>query len=69
MIYIFVLIVDLKQEIIMKYIKVEWPEIQDYMEIENFQEECYFDPNKNVWFIPEWWERELELEKDWNERV
>ena len=69
MIYIFVLIVDLKQEIIMKYVKVEWPEIQDYMEIENFQEECYFDPNKNVWFIPEWWERELELEKDWNERV
>lgn len=38
----------------MKYIKVEWPEIQDYMN--NPEEECYFDRDKNCWFIPEDWE-------------
>ena len=40
----------------MKYIKVEWPEIQDYMNNPDYPEECYFDPKKNVWFIPEDWE-------------
>ena len=49
----------------MKYIKIEWPEIQDYMERENFQE-CYFDYRKNVWFIPEWWETEKELEDEFS---
>ena len=40
----------------MKYVKVEWPEIQDYMDNSDYPEECYFDPKKNVWFIPENWE-------------
>ena len=39
----------------MKYIKLEWPEIQDYMEHPEYDKECYFDPNKNCWFIPEQW--------------
>ena len=47
-----------------KYIKVEWPEIQDYMDNPDYPEECFFDPTKNVWFIPEWWETEKELEND-----
>jgi hypothetical protein len=40
----------------MKYIKVEWPEIQDYMSNPEYNEECYFDPRKNYWFIPDYWE-------------
>lgn len=49
----------------MKYTKVDWPEIQDYMGNLDFETECYFDPKKNVWFIPEWWEVEYQLENDW----
>mgnify|MGYP007022113537 CR=1 FL=1 len=56
MIYIFVQIVDLKQEIIMKDVKIGWPEIQDYMNNPDYPEECYFDPSKNCWFIPDTWE-------------
>ena len=48
----------------MKYVKVEWPEIQDYMDNPDYPEESYFDPQKNCWFIPEWWETEKELEED-----
>ena len=49
----------------MRYVKVEWPEIQDYMELPGFQEEIGFDPEKNVWFIPENWEPcDLELSGD-----
>lgn len=40
----------------MKYVKVEWPEIQDYMSNPEYNEECYFDPRKNCWFIPDTWE-------------
>ena len=39
----------------MKYIKMDWPEIQDYMARPDYPEECYFDPQKNFWFIPEQW--------------
>lgn len=48
----------------MKYVKVEWPDIQDYMDNPEYPEECYFDPEKNAWFIPDWWETEKELEND-----
>lgn len=48
----------------MKYVKVGWPEIQDYMGNPEFSEECYFDPIKNVWLIPDWWETEKNLEED-----
>jgi len=44
----------------MKYVKIEWPEIQDYMHNEDYLEDCYFDPMKDCWFIPEWWDNELE---------
>lgn len=36
------------------YRKVGWPEIQDYMNNPEYPKECYFDPGKNVWFIPDW---------------
>ena len=46
----------------MKYIKVEWPEIQDYMCNPRYSEEVSYDPNKNCWFVPENWESDdLEL--------
>jgi hypothetical protein len=37
---------------------VEWPDIQDYMDNPDYPEKCYFDPNKNVWFVPETWDEE-----------
>lgn len=40
----------------MKYVKIEWPEIQYYMGNPEYNEECYFDPRKNCWFIPEDWD-------------
>ena len=45
----------------MKYIKVEWPEIQDYMSNPEYNKECYFDPRKNCWFIPDTWEPDVVL--------
>ena len=49
----------------MKYIKVEWPEIQDYMDNPEYSEESFYDPNKNVWFIPEDWDPDyLELKNN-----
>lgn len=38
------------------YRKVEWPEIQDYMDNPDYPKKCYFDPDKNCWFIPNNWE-------------
>lgn len=59
----------------MKYIKIEWIEIQNYMERPDYPINCYYDPQKNVWFIPENWidpycdlsEEELreEFESNW----
>ena len=40
----------------MKYILVDWPDIQDYMSHPDYNKDCYFDPEKGVWFIPEEWE-------------
>ena len=39
-----------------KYIMVGWPEIQQYMEHPDYPEWCFYDPKKDVWFIPETWE-------------
>lgn len=36
-----------------KYIKIDWPEIQEYMDDPNYPEEFYFDPDKNAWFVSE----------------
>ena len=40
----------------MKYIKVGWPEIQEYMEYPDYKEKVFYDPNENCWFIPEDWD-------------
>jgi len=39
----------------MKYIKVGWPEIQDYMDKKDYNENVYYDPRRDCWFIPEIW--------------
>ena len=46
-----------------KYVKIEWPEIQDYMSNPEYNEECYFDPRKNCWFIPDTWEPDIQYEE------
>lgn len=49
----------------MKYIAVEWPEIQDYMMRADYSEKSYFDPIKNTWLIPEdWLDEELDEEPE-----
>lgn len=35
------------------YIAVSWPEVQDFMEHPRYYEEVCFDPNKNLWFLPQ----------------
>lgn len=49
------------------FIRVEWPEIQYYMDHPNYKEDCYFDSSKNSWFVPEewisWLENKLDYEK------
>ena len=44
----------------MKYIKVEWPDIQDYMNRPDWKEGHYYDSSNDAWFIPETWEEELD---------
>lgn len=36
-----------------KYIKVEWPEYQFFMDHPRFEDECYHCPDSSVYFIPE----------------
>lgn len=48
---------------VMKYIKVDWPEIQDFMFREDFSKASYFDSNKNAWFVPDFWEKLLETDE------
>lgn len=35
------------------YIKAEWPEIQEYMEDEDYDEKVYYDCEEDVYFVPE----------------
>lgn len=49
----------------MAYLKVNWPEIQDYMNNSDYPENCYYDPLKDVWFVPETWVTKSEEEIDW----
>lgn len=35
-----------------KYIALEWPDIQVFMDNPKW-EDVGFDPNKNIWFVPE----------------
>lgn len=39
----------------MKYILVEWPEIQDYMDNPDYGVLSYYDSQRDVYFIPENW--------------
>lgn len=40
----------------MNYIKVEWPEIQDYMLLDCYDpDEVGYDPIKDCWYVPESW--------------
>ena len=48
----------------MKYILVEWPDVQYYMEREDFEDESYYDPIGNVWFVPEDWE---DIDANWED--
>lgn len=36
-----------------KYIAFTWPEYHKYMGENWFREECYFDPTKDTYLIPE----------------
>lgn len=36
-----------------KYICVEWPEYQIFMEHPRFEEDCYYCPDSSVYFVPE----------------
>ena len=36
-----------------KYICVEWPEYQFFMDHQRFRDECYHCPDTNVYFVPE----------------
>ena len=47
-----------------KYIAVEWPEYQIFMEHPQFREECYFCPDANLYFIPENLYNEVVYEKE-----
>ena len=35
------------------YEKVDWPDIQEFMEDYDYTDRVYFDPDKNAWFVPE----------------
>lgn len=36
-----------------KYISVEWPEYQYFMDSPRFKDDCYYCPDANLYFIPE----------------
>lgn len=36
-----------------KYICVEWPEYQIFMEHPRFEEDCYYCPDSSVYFVPD----------------
>lgn len=49
-----------------KFIRVDWPEIQNFMTYKDYKEQTYFDPIKNVWFVPDFWYEQEEWD-DWND--
>ena len=34
------------------YELVDWPDIQEFMEDDDYEDRVYFDPEKNAWFVP-----------------
>lgn len=51
----------------MKYIKVYWPEIQDYMDHPDYNKEVSYDPRKNCWFVPDEWEERVNIPQSFQE--
>lgn len=52
----------------MKYVKVEWPEIQDYMLLDCYDDdEVGFDPIKNCWYVPEDWDNRIVVDLEESE--
>ena len=35
------------------YEKVDWPNIQAFMEDDDYEDRVYFDPKESAWFVPE----------------
>lgn len=35
------------------YEKIVWPDVRKYMEDDDYVNRVYFDPENNVWFVPE----------------
>lgn len=44
---------NLRRMGITKYVKVDWPEYQSFMELPNFKEDCYLLAEENSYMIPE----------------
>lgn len=49
--------------------KVEWPDIQEFMEDSEYADRVYFDPENNVWFVPEDMIKKHEIKKKNNETI
>ena len=46
------------------YEKVDWPDIQEFMEDYDYPDRVYFDPEKNAWFVPEDMIKKHEIKKE-----
>ena len=46
------------------YKLVEWPDIQKFMEDDEFVDRVYFDPEKNAWFVPEDMVKKYEIKEN-----
>ena len=46
------------------YEKVDWPDIQEFMEDYDYTDRVYFDPEKNAWFVPEDMIKKYEIKEE-----
>ena len=46
------------------YEKVDWPNIQEFMEDYDYADRVYFDPEKNAWFVPEDMVKKYEIKEE-----
>lgn len=44
----------------MKYVRLDWPEIQVYMGHPDYSEEVGYDPVLDAWFVPEYIIQEID---------
>lgn len=47
-----------------KYIAVEWPEYQIFMEHPRFEKDCYYCPDSSVYFVPDAYGIDFGVTKD-----